>query len=549
MQQQHSRPSVITRNIRRSACELPLRAPRGAPPETDSRATQRSAAAAVEAKPSGQPAPVREDGLRAALQACECELQTERAGAAERANLLRAELVRAERREGQLLEELEHLRRKMLRERSRRRAAERDLERCRMEAEDTRRSDLPAGSRLLRLSPSPSTPDSSRSMASLSDATAGVLGPCRTSSDLSAKGVRRNAFGLPLSPGTPPPKAASAARTSPLRSPSPDVLSEAESLVLEMFSGCEAPTTRSVQARSPPAASRSPLKKAYTSPAAGTRSLASKEPWASPSNSARSEASAQTEPPGFPSYGTGLAHSPSPSVEAGEAKKPMLSALNGCMPTFPSAELGSGRSKSNKSLAPRRKSCPVFEQSASSAAAAAWGSGGWLEGGAAAAASAGGMDEPSFWLQRQGSAATTVHEEDDEVLGGRGLVAEVAIGAEEGGQVEDHSHLAGIAIAVAAAMGSSDPWLSPKLSPDVRGEESAPGSGASPPWGPPATIARGGGRPAEPAAGGRAEVSPLMVVAEGLAETPGAVGAGLLGMRERGDLGRLGSHADAAWDS
>uniref|UniRef100_A0A7S1WK26 Uncharacterized protein n=1 Tax=Alexandrium catenella TaxID=2925 RepID=A0A7S1WK26_ALECA len=97
-------------------------------------------------------------------------------------------------------------------------------------------------------------------------------------------------------------------------------------------------------------------------------------------------------------------------------------------------------------------------------------------------------------------------------------------------------------------MGSSEPWLSPVLSPGRLFEERAPASGASPPRALHRPASWGGGRTAEPTAGGRAEVSPLVAVAEGLVETPGAVGAQPLGRRSIGDLGRACSHAYVDWE-
>mmetsp|Transcript_61253 Transcript_61253/g.192858 ORF Transcript_61253/g.192858 Transcript_61253/m.192858 type:complete len:701 (-) Transcript_61253:71-2173(-) len=573
--QAQAQSAVALRGTRRSHCELPLRAPRGVPPEADPKAGQhRAPPAAAEARPSKEPPPLREDGLRAALQACESELQTERAGAAERANLLRAELAQAEQREGQLLEELERLRRKMHRERSRRKTAERDLERCRMEAEDARRSEAAACPRLARLCASPSTPSSSRSAGSLSDATAGVFGAGRGPSEQGGKAVRKNSFGLPLSPGTPPPKAP-AARTTPSRSPSPAVMSQAESLVLEMFA-CEAPTTRSVVARSPPAPQRSPLSKAR-SPGAGSRSPLSKEPIPSPTSSARSEASAQTEPPGFPSFNMNLSLVPMPPSEG---KKPMLLALNGRMPSFPSAELSGRKSKSSEK---HRNSCPVFELSPKSGADSARGPSTWDETDSAVAASGqseseilggdwGGcstdgpavgdegsdfgdsvVDCGASWTAGAGLAAGgaggvggggTTHDGAAEGVGSCRVSGRVADGAGEGGQ-DDQCQLAGLASALAAAMGSSEPWLSPLLSPRGRGEELAAVAGAGARgqgWG----RARGGGRTAEPEARGHAEVPPLWNPAEGLGEVPEFVRAGPFGRHSCGDLGRARRCSDAA---
>mmetsp|Transcript_2163 Transcript_2163/g.4945 ORF Transcript_2163/g.4945 Transcript_2163/m.4945 type:complete len:600 (-) Transcript_2163:200-1999(-) len=367
--------NTVARGMRRSQGELQLKSARGAPAETETKA-----------RPVRDVAPPRDrdDGLRAALQACESELLTERSEAAERANALQAKLVKAESKENRLLEELESMRRKLLHERSRRRTAELDVERLRMQAEDTRKVDVPVGS-------------------------------------------RRNATVTPLSPTTPV-----ASQPSPRRTPSPEVLCQAESLVLEMF-GSDHLGQRTGQGRLPVTRSRSPSSK--------EQQRASREPEPSPStSSAPSETSIQTEPPSFPSLS--LRNStPTATPTSADEQKPMLLALNGCMPSFPSAE------PAMKGLDRRRRSCPLFEPPNASAAApaatAAWGH----TRGKRSPGPPGGETGPDSTMVCNSASPETAA-----VLDTRDASHPLAVNS---------ATCAGLAAAVACAMGSLDSWSQP----------------------------------------------------------------------------------------
>jgi len=375
---------------------------------------------------------------------------------------LRAELARAADREAQLLEELEAARRKAARERARRRAAELALERCRMEAEDARRpgSSASAG-RLPRLSPSPSSPSSSPSATSLLSDAAAAGG--RTLSEQLGRAVRRNSFGLPLSPGTPPRRAR---RSSPPRTPPSAALCQAENLVLEMFSA-EPSSVRSSQAQSLRGDSRSPRPK---------------EPEPSPSPSAHSDASAQTEPLHSRSYDLCALLSASKAQQGALAlvqsgiEQSGLEALNGRMPSFPAAVLGAPKAAGT---ARRRGSWPLPSPTAGT------------EGHTAVV---------------PGPACAGAHGADTAGAGGAAAVGSVATAAAaSAGDGDAGRCLAGLANAVATAMGSPEPWSElPGVwlgaSNDVTTAAAAVAAGAR--------SARCAGAVARPAAGGRAEVSP-----------------------------------------
>jgi len=262
----------------------------------------------------------RDRGLSPSVASSEAKLQVERTDGVVQEHIWN-ELHKSKQREFELAKELESMKKSALYEHRKRRAAEMDLERCRrdleryqMAAEDMRRVEATvSGNGLCPTTPSSSPsalsllPSSSASAHSL-QSEAGASGGGSKTPEKSIHSARKDKFGMSVSTD------ASAQQ--------PRVFCQAESLVLEMFSS-EPSSVRSAQVRSRRNSSRSPSSKEIDR---------QKDP--SPSGSSRSNASVQTEPARFSS------HDPTKLPLKTHAEKPaMLLALNGCMPSFPSAEL------------------------------------------------------------------------------------------------------------------------------------------------------------------------------------------------------------------
>jgi len=234
-------------------------------------------------------------------------------------------------RENSLKEDLEL-------ERERRRQVEQDLERCRMEAHDT----LPLERALAKVS----MPVSIHRQHSLCSALESEASPppdqipqTAWTSEQFAKALRKNLLGLQASPRTPPLSFRRLSPPTPPRTPPPAVLSQAESLVFEMFA-LDQPShgdNGKCQAVASNANSRSPR----------SRASSSKELF-----------SASAAP--CPSASQPKIEKLEMRDELAKTEKPMLLALNGLMPSFPTAELGTPRPASASTSNRRRlTSCPV----------------------------------------------------------------------------------------------------------------------------------------------------------------------------------------------
>lgn len=264
-----------------------------------------------------------------------------------------AKLSEAAAREKKLCEELEQLRRVSVHSHSRRRSAELDLERCKMGVED----------------------DLSRRFQQVSAASASAGNAILRSWSKGSNGSRRGI--LSTSPRTPPMPSrlstcssigTAASPSSGARTPSRDALLQAENLVVKMFDlqGSRSPGAGS---RSPPSSRRNTFSR---SPHSSSRTCATQtQPPPTPTEESSPTRRASKEADGDGDVGTPptlpKAHS-APSTHAPPAlPKPTLRAINGCMPRFPSAELGSPktapRGGERQQGATRRRSCPDLTES------------------------------------------------------------------------------------------------------------------------------------------------------------------------------------------
>jgi hypothetical protein len=309
--------------------------------------------------------PIRQRERRSPGGACTCDCEFRISELRAELDESLAKLAEAESREKKTCEEMESLRRVAMHYKKKSQNMELtrlDLERCRMDLEDRMSRQLQA--------PLPSR-----------ERTGCCLLPLPRSasrgSDCSGRGKRRTSSFSPRTPPRTPPMPSRLSTCSSSGAPTPpeEALQQAEALVLQMF---DLPGARSVS-RSPAAGSRSPP--------SGHRSNAPRSPRSSmlantieldsfcfaaskkspPPSAARplcEEASllppplpkAQSDPIGFAA---------TTSSAAG------LRPINGTMPRFPSAELGSPKPVSRalqEQGATRRRSCPLFTESSPSKA-------------------------------------------------------------------------------------------------------------------------------------------------------------------------------------
>lgn len=262
-----------------------------------------------------------------------------------------AKLAEGAAREKKLCEELEQLRKISLHSHSRRRSAELDLERCRMGMEDQM-------ARHFQQAVVPGIAPHGRGIC-----------PKQRSLSRGSTGSRRGRPVGATPPHTPPMPSrlstcsSSGAPPTPqaqMRASSRDALLQAESLVLQMF---DLPG-----ARSPNAASRSPTsgRKAGVSrsPHNKLRACATQTDAV---EQASVEAAGAAVPPPLPLRSPGGEAHSKRQQSASHSPKQKLRAINGCMPRFPSAELGSPKpalgGDRHEEGALRRRSCPQLRES------------------------------------------------------------------------------------------------------------------------------------------------------------------------------------------
>lgn len=453
-------------------------------------------------------AEARERDLRAEWQVeREGRADAER-GAAEAAALSRAlqdEVIRLREKEGRLAEHIGALKKASVSSNFKRREAERDLERCRMSAEDMRfaravaaaafsaaaaaasaaaeSSPLSRGDRSLALafpnaalSPGghprldllgwsgrtrgarigPPSPRASLSPSFFATATADATGAETPQATLATPGLAtptRSERGRARGRKTPPMASA--------------VISQAaEALLLQMFSG-EAP-------RSPGAASSRSSK--ATTPGGGSRGgrsgraseadhhsytlSPSRSPAASPPAPPPPVLAAPTLAPS--ASGGGDSAGATARAERPKEASPMLLALNGRMPSFPAAELGE-----REPGATRRRSCPLLQSQTTSPSPRSL-----LEVSAVEADSLLSATSPPRVSRANGASSSPPPPNGD---------AAHPLAADHDGREEAmlRGRLSGMSIAgaVARAMGSPEPWV------PARGAGSLAAAPPSPPSG------------------------------------------------------------------
>lgn len=320
-----------------------------------------------------------------------------------------AKLAQGAAREKKLCEELDQLRKIAMHSHSRRRNAELDLERCKMAMEDGLTRPPQAGTGTAPTPVGTAADGASPGQRVISD------GVQRSMSAMSmrSEGSGRSDFsslirGKPLAmspPRTPPmpsrlstcsSNGAPPTPSAEMRASSRDALFQAESLVGQMFelpgarspkSGSRSPGCgrRSGLSRSPRSSSRAcstqtepasraigtlegclPLWRPDTANSAGAASL--------PLLPLRSPGGEEaTLPPPLPKARSSDSMMQSPATSATPTQR--LRSMNGCMPRFPSAELGSPkhavRAEARLQDGMRRRSCPHLRESPPPAAAAA----------------------------------------------------------------------------------------------------------------------------------------------------------------------------------
>lgn len=294
--------------------------------------------------------------LEALLQesvAREQELRSELADVKQSKILLQEELDRSAEQQRRhergtehkrLNEEIDQLRQYAMHSHKKRREAEADLERCRMEAEDilsrkvevanvamvrVRGGICPLPSDCLRSAGSYAGSERCGSESSMrTDAGAGTPDHGGLRLNFSNVAGRRSRLSGGCSPGacTPPAgfrRLRGSSCSTPPRTPVA-ALSEAQNVVDQMFNGSiSRGASRSISRCN----SRSP----------------------------KSEVSAQTD-----QHWLAAMDSEDASPQKANGDKPVLRALNGCMPSFPSADLGEAKSSGG---ATRRRSCPLLNGS------------------------------------------------------------------------------------------------------------------------------------------------------------------------------------------